>query len=366
MMWEGSRTETFVCRRVTFPDWLEREDYPFAVSGGIDLSALSDLRASGTLSFDGEAPPDSGSLMRIYYGFSDENGDRGEWPLGTFFVNVAGQDHNGASHSGKAELQSVLKVAAADCYGRTYTVPKGTNAVARARAVIEGLGLRTNKPSCPYTLASEMVFKPDDTWLDIANALLDAAGYAACTPDAYGTVQMLPYIEPDLRQTVWTFADNDYSIMEPKVSDSSNAGDIPNVYRLTWENEEGSLWACAKNLDPDSPASYKSRGYWQGMHESVSELDGSNQTQRLANLKALSKRRLLDNTQAIEYVEWSHPWVPVWPGDAVEVTYLAAGRHWRGSVVSMSLSVGDHLSVKSRARRFVHASYDVTVEGGGW
>ena len=46
MMWEGSRTETFVCRRVTFPDWLEREDYPFAVSGGIDLSALSDLRAS--------------------------------------------------------------------------------------------------------------------------------------------------------------------------------------------------------------------------------------------------------------------------------------------------------------------------------
>lgn len=366
MKWEGRRNETFFCRRVTFPDWCEREDYPFAVSGAIDLSALSDLRASGSLSFDGDEPPESGSLMRIYYRFEDENGDSETDPIGTFFVNVADRNHDGASVSGKADLESVLKVAMADCYGRPYTVPKGTNAVARARTIIEGLGLRTNKPTCSYTLKSEMTFEPGDTWLSIANALLDAAGYAACTPDAYGTVQMCPYVEPELRQPTWTFADNQYSIMEPEVAESSNAGDIPNVVRLLWENEEGSLWACAKNNDPESAASYKNRGYWQGDYELVSELDGSNQNQRLANLKALSKKKLLDKTQEIEYVEWSHPWVPLWPSDAVEISYLRAGRHWRGAVVSMALSIGDHLSVKSRARRFVHAAFNVTTEGGGW
>lgn len=366
MRWDGRRTERLRCVRVTFPDMAEREEYPWATGGSLSLSSLSDLRATGTLSFEGPSAPDQSSLLRLYYEAEDEDGQRHSEAMGTFFLALPAVNERGGKVSGDCDLKSVLRVAAGDCYGRTYTVSKGTNAVAKARAIIEGLGLRTNRPECAYVLAAEMTWDPDASWLKIANDLLAAAGYGACDVDGYGTVVMAPYVEPQGREPSWVFADNDRSIMEPETSADSNAGDVPNAYRAKWEDEQASLWACALNVDPHHPASVGNRGYVQGEFAAVDELAGADSSQRLVALKRLCEESLRDATMETEHVQWKHPWVPVRPGDAVEIDYRAAGLAWRGALTNMEVSLGRHISVESKARRFVRASIQIETQGGAW
>ena len=59
MDWFGNRKEeSFEYRRVDRSDWSEGAAWPQVTGGTIELSALSDLKASGSLSFEGEAMPD--------------------------------------------------------------------------------------------------------------------------------------------------------------------------------------------------------------------------------------------------------------------------------------------------------------------
>lgn len=366
MRWDGYRDESWNYRRVTWPGFEEAEDYSVFTGGKVELSSLSQLRASGSLDFVGGALPDDHDLIRIYYSCADETGEVSEQPIGTFFMSVGEPTHDGAMVSGSVDLESVLRVPLNGSYGRYYTVKAGTNAVAKAVSIIEGLGLRTNRPSSPYTLPRDVVYEPDDTWLTIANDLLSMAGYASCSPDAWGTVQMLPYVEPQERAASWAFYDGQRSIMLPKVRVSDNSEDIPNAVRLTYETDEESLWAASYNDDPNSRASRASRGFEVTLSESVSELSGSTRDERLSNLLSMARKRLVDNSSSIEYVEWGFPWIPLWPNDAIEIRYLTAGLDWRGAVTEMSVDVGAHASVTAKARRFVRGGFVTSEEGGSW
>lgn len=366
MIFDGYRDESFVFRRVTWPGFVEAEDYTMFTSGSIELSSLSQLRASGTLDFSGETMPDGGSLVRIYYRFTDEAGESGTYALGTFFCSISDPTYDGPMVSGSVDLESVLRVPLKEKYGRYYTVAEGTNAVAKAVEIIEGLGLRTNRPAATYTLPRDVVYEPDDTWLTIANDLLSMAGYASCWPDAYGTVQMAPYIEPQERQPAWTFRDDERSIMLPQVVVSDNSNDIVNAVKLTYESEEESLWAAAYNDDPNSAASRVVRGYEVSLVETVDELSGETKEERLANLESKADAKLVDNSTEIEYVEWGFPWVPLQPNDAVEIDYLTAGLNWRGALTETQVSVGGHCEVTGKARRFIRSGFVTTREGGSW
>lgn len=366
MIYDGYRDEEFIFRRVTWPGMVEAEDYGMFTGGSIELSALSQLRAQGSLDFAGDAMPDDHDLIRVYYRFTDENGDTATNALGTFFCSVSNPTYSGAMVSGTADLESVLRIPSMGMYGRYYTVAAGTNAVAKAVEIIEGLGLRTNRPSSSYVLKRDVVYDPDDSWLTIVNDLLSMAGYASCWPDAYGTVQMAPYVEPQERQPVFTFRDDERSVMLPDVPVSDNAEEIPNVVYLTYETEEESLWASSRNADRNSRASTVARGYEVPVSETVNELSGDTKDERLAALKRAARSKLLDNSSAIEYVEWGFPWLPLQPNDSIEIDYLTAGLNWRGALTSMEVSVGGHCSVTGKARRFVRSGFETIEEGGSW
>lgn len=109
--------------------------------------------------------------------------------------------------SGSVDLESTLRLAVKGKYGRYYTVKAGTNAVAHADGIFKRLGLRTNEPRCDYVLPRDVVYEPDDSWLTIANDLLAMAGFASAYPDAYGVIQMVPYVEPQARTPVRVFND---------------------------------------------------------------------------------------------------------------------------------------------------------------
>lgn len=366
MIYDGYRREWFRFRRVTWPGFQEAEDYGMFTGGTVSLSALSEMRAQGSLDFSGEYLPDEHDLVRIYYGFEDEEGKSGEFAIGTFFLNVGDPTYEGRMVSGSVDLESVLRVPLKGKYGRYYTVKAGENAVAKAVQIIESLGLKTNKPESSYTLSKDVVYEPDDCWMDIVNDLLGMAGYASAWPDAYGIVQMAPYVEPTAREPVWEFADDERSIMLPEVVVTDNAEDTVNAVRLVFTSEEENIWAAAVNNDRNSESSIASKGYEVTYSETVNELSGETADQRLACLKQKAQTMLVDKSAGVEHVKWSHPWVPLIPNDSVTVDYLTAGLNWRGAVVSQEIQVGDHCEVESDARRFVRSGFDVEVTGEKW
>lgn len=366
MDWFSHRTdEHFTFRRVSWPSWEEKEDYPQITGGELELSSLSDLKAVGTFDFDGTEVPDDLDMVRVYYGFTDDSNESATFPLATMFVDLAEPMYDGETVSGSLDCYSVLQVLSDKQYGMPFTVSAGTQAVQMAIQLTESLGLRVNNPDpSAYTIKSDHTFDDDASYLEIVNWLLSVAGFASCWPDAYGIVQMCEYVEPTDRPSVFNFGDDEQSIMYPEISPSSNYGSAPNVCRLYYETEEESLWAASYNVDPASKASTVSRGREKTIRETVTELAGDTTAERLANIKAMSLAKLIDNSAEIEYVDFSHAWVPLSPNDSIGIDYVDAGIKWSGAITNLRIELTESIPCQNMSRRFVRTDFKTETEGG--
>ena len=364
----GNRSkEQYIFRRVTYPGFEEKEDYENIQGGSIERSALSSLKVSGSLDFSGDIVPNDHDMVRIYYRFEDAFLDTATECLATMFFSIADPTHTGSLVEGTMDCTSTLVLLQRKSYGLPFTVPAGTNAVAKAAELIRSFNLPVSySGASTYTLRSDHTFEPGDNFLEIVNWLLNAASYASATVDAYGTVILEPYQEPTERETRYTFRDDERSIMLPEVKTSNNYQDTPNVVRLRYTTEEETIWAAASNIDPDSKASTVSRGYENTLEEEVSELAGDTRAQRIANLKAMALQQLIDNSSEIEKVEMGIAWLPIDPNDAIEVDYRMAGILWRGAITNVQIDLETSIPCQLSLRNFVRRDLKTLVEGGAF
>lgn len=363
----GNRAnETYSYRRVSWPDFIEGADLGNVTSGSVELSAFSDLKSTCSFNFEGGEEPGTNDLVRIYYSFTDDYGEFSEFCIGTFFIGFAkttySLDGDTLMASGTANGWSVLKALQDVQMGYAYTVPAGTQPIAKAIELIQGVGLPVNTASeSSYELASDHTFEPTDTLLTVVNWLCTTANFQAPYPDAYGTIQLNRYIEPSERTTVAEFADSERSIMYPELVIENDWQEIPNVYKLYYSTDELAIHAEARNIT-GSKASLDARG-GRELSEvaSVSELTGEDSAEKLANLKSMAETKLLNNSQEIERVELSHPYIPLIANDAVSVKYTE--RTWSGNVQNIKITLEPATKCDTVLRRFVPSS--ITVETTG-
>ena len=363
----GNRAdETYTYRRVSWPDFVEGSDLGNVTSGSVELSAFSELKSTCSFSFEGGEEPGTNDLVRIYYSFDDDYGEHAEYCIGTFFVGYANTtyslDGDSLMASGDVDGWSVLKALQDVQMGYAYTVPAGTQPVAKAVELIQGVGLPVNAANeSSYELTSDHTFEPTDSLLTVVNWLCTTANFQAPYPDAYGTVQLTRYIEPSERTTVAEFSDGELSIMYPELVIENDWQEIPNVYKLYYSTDALAMHAEARNIT-GSKASLDARG-GRELSEvaSVSELAGEDSAAMLDNLKSMAETKLLNNSQEIERVELSHPYIPLMANDAVSVKY--ADTAWSGNVQNMKISLEPSTKCDTVLRRFVPSS--ITVETSG-
>ena len=287
----GNRAdETYTYRRVDWTTWQEGADLGNVVSGSIELGAFTDLKATCSFAFQGGEAPEQDSLVRIYYSFTDEDGESGQYMLGTFLIAYANVTQTDDRVSGTCDGYSVLKVLADRKYGMPYTVAAGAYPINEAVSLITSLGLKAHKGNdSSYQLTSDHTFEPDDSYLTIVNWLLTAAGFAAVTPDAEGVCQIQ---RPSAHGVAFAFDAGAYSIMYPSVSTENDWQSTPNVVRAYYEDDTVGMYAYASN-DSGSKASLANRGGRElTLYESVSELDGATHSDMLDNLKAYALTKL--------------------------------------------------------------------------
>lgn len=372
--WYSNRArEQYTYRRVKWDPgnadhFGEMEAYGNITSGSVELAAFTDTKASCSFSFEGGTPPDTTDLVRIYYSFVDDEGNSAECALGTFFVTYGdvGYTRNGDAlkESGGAEGSSVLSTLIERKLGAPYTIASGTDCVSAAQTLVQGFGLLTNQPSSPgITTQTAHTFEPDDSWLTVVNWLLSSANYQACYPDPYGTVMMVPYVDPEARAITATFRDDDRSIMQPEVTMANDWRETPNVARLYYQTDDECLAASASMVS-GARASLAGRGGREvTLVESVDELEGATQADRIANLKAMAKQRLIDQSSEIEKVTLTHAYLDgIVPNSAIAIEY--SDMTWKGNVTDMQITLSPSTQCQTQLRRFVPNSLTVTTTGG--
>lgn len=373
--WYGNRRdEAYTFRRVKWdwdgeqagPDHLkEGADYGNVTRGSVSLATFTDAKASCSFDFIGGEPPDTTDLVRIYYSFKDDAGAVGKLMLGTFFVEygetVYEAANGGLIAKGTVEGTSVLAALMNRKLGAPYTVEAGVDAISEAVSIVEQLGLYTNNPQGSYAITAAHTFEPDDSYMTVVNWLLSCANYRAAYPNAAGTVMIAPAIEPSGVSV--TFRDDERSIMLAEVTQENDWQATPNVARLNYQSDEESLFAVAYNRSGNR-ASLDARGGRElSFTETVTELEGATQADRVEALKAMAKQRLLDQSTEIEKATLTHALIDgMSPGVAVAINY--SGKAWSGTIVNMDITLEASTPCTTKLRRFVGSTLKIDTEGG--
>ena len=403
--WFGERHgEQYLFRRVSWEAWQQEISTGYAVpdeigeltnitGGNVSLSALSDMKATCEFEYEGGEPPNPNELVRIYYTFEDGRGRKLDSSasnqrnrpavLGTFFpvytdVGYEEDDTSGErtlKKSGTVRGESVLSVLLNRKMGMPYTIPAGTPTLQFVDQTVKSLGLRTNNP--PYVEQGQSsasvtknahTFEPDDPLITVLNWCLrnTTPRYRALFPDPYGIVQIQKYVdvegEPPQDSIIQKFTTDEFSIVQRGIVSDNDWQTTPNVCRISYTDENVSIYAVSKNLT-GSRFSLDARGGREiTVQGDVEELGGNTNQQMLDSLKSRCEFQLKENSSEIEHTVFRHAYLGwLLPNDAVALEYVDT---WTGYITNMDVSLSPSTQCQTKIRKFLSNSITYLTEGG--
>ena len=362
--YSGNRhNERYTYTRVGWDNWAEHENYPYITEGTLEYSASSDLKVTGSFTFEGNELPNTNDLLRVYYDFDDDNGEHAHIALATLFTAYADLEHadtvRGIKSKGTLDGSSMLRALEQKIYGAPYTITANTNAIYKAVTLIKSLGLNVDYTPDITVLASDHTFDAGASYLEMVNWLCSTAGYSPATPDAYGTIQLQPYTDTLNQAPAAVFTNDDNSIMYPEISVANDWANTPNVVKLFYNTDQACIIAEARN-ESGSRASLDARGgREQTYYEDTSELpDNAN---KLTSLLDLAESKLRELSCDIEYVTISHAYIPLKIYDLVQVNY--ATMSWSGTLDNLNITLAPSTKCQSKIKRELYDNIHVTKSG---
>ena len=216
-----------------------------------------------------------------------------------------------------------------------YSILEGQNIMEYAyKLVRENARAPVSKVDDDKTLYSNFVANTDDTWITFISDLIANANYYLDL-DEMGRILFSPKQKTESMQPVWTFNDNNSSILLPDIGIEHDLYGIPNVVEVIYSNGKKYLSARAENNDENNPISIQNRG--REIIHRVTNPDIAG-TPSESQLQTYAKR-LLEELSALEYtITYKHGYCPVRLGDCVRLNYEKAGlRNVKARVVSQSI-----------------------------
>lgn len=195
-------------------------------------------------------------------------------------------------------------------------------------------------------LQRDFVANTDDTWLKFVIDLIANAKYELGLGER-GDILFLPKQDMASLQPVWTFDDNNSSILYPELTMDHDLYGIPNVVEVLYSYGSDYKQAVAKNEDPNSPISTINRGREIVHRDTEPSLAGYVTQEQIQNYA----ERLLKELSTIEYtVSYMHAYCPVRVGDCVRLNYTRAGiKNIKAKVISQSIKCEPGCPVSEKA-----------------
>ena len=363
MNYYGNRyNEQYIYKRVSFDNFMEHEEYPWITDGNLEFSEEAELKVTGSLNFEGPQLPSTKDLMRVYYSFTDDAGEKATLPLATLFVGYNNVTHvaKGAVIKSKGTLNasSVLSVLQKDKTGTAYAVNKNSNIIYVAQEIVRAHGLNVDYTPSISVLDSDHTWQAGTNYLEIVNWLLQTAGYADAFPDNMGTVILKPLSEIQ-SVTPIIFKNDKNSIMYPEIEVENNIDETPNVVRLMYNVEDMCITATAKNLSGSSASLDIRGGRETTEYEDVGELSAT--TSKLTALIDMAEAKLRDISKDVEYVQYQHGYIPITLYQPITVDY--SDFTWTGNVTVYTVELNPSAKVQTKIVRELTRNIEIEKNG---
>lgn len=284
--------------------------------------------------------------VRIYL-LTIQNGTKERHPLGTFLVQTPSTSFDGKVRNLSMDAYTPLLELKETKPPLGYSVRKGTNIMTIARQLTQE---NTRAPvvpaSCDTNLFSDFVAETDDSWLTFLTDLLLNAKYSYDL-DEMGRILFAPEQDTASLQPVWTYNDDNSSILYPNLNMDHDLYGIPNVVEVIYSHGNGYYYSRVVNDDPNSPTSTVNRGREIIHRVSDPDLIGDpteNQIDEYAN-------RLLRELSSLEYtITYTHGYCPVRVGDCVRFNYSRADlKNVKAKVISQTIKCEPGCPVTEKA-----------------
>ena len=286
------------------------------------------------------------SYIRVYL-ITIQNGVKEKHPLGTFLVQTPSSSFNGKVRNVTMDAYTPLLELKENPPPLGYSLLKGSNIMRNAYLLVRE---HARAPVVETVTADDLYYdfvaNTEDTWITFITDLIANAKYTFDL-DELGRILFSPKQDTASLQPVWTYDDNNSSILYPDLTMEHDLYNIPNVVEVIYSNGGDSYYARVVNDDSNSPTSTVNRGREIKRRITNPDLNGD-PTQR--QIQEYAEQALRD-LSSLEYtITYTHGYCPVRMGDCVRLNYSRAGLNGvKAKVISQKIDCATGCKVTEKA-----------------
>ena len=341
--WTASMQQTFEYYVVNPNNWKDDYQLKNVKKSTINRDSTAETLGSATIDvtdYVGEC------YIRTYL-ITIQNGVREKHPLGTHLVQTPSSTFDGKKRDVSMDAYTPLLELKENPPPLGYSILKGENVMENAYRIIrEHVRAPVVKTECDKTLFKDFVANTNDTWITFCSDLIANAKYVLDL-DELGRVLFAPKQETASLQPMWTFTDDNSSILYPELTLKQDLYGIPNVVEVVYSSGKNYYSARVVNDDSNSPTSTARRGREIIHRVTNPELSGDPTEEQIQ----LYAENLLKELSTLEStVTYTHGYCPVRVGDCVRLNYTRAGlKNIKAKVISQSIKCETSCSVTEKA-----------------
>lgn len=284
--------------------------------------------------------------LRVYL-VTIQNGLKERHPLGTFLVQTPSYSFDGKIRNVTMDAYTPLLELKENLPPLGYSILKDSNILSTAYDIVnEHARAPVIKADKSDTLITNFIANINDTWMTFVTDLIANAKYSLYL-DEMGRILFTPEQNTSSLQPVWTYDDNNSSILYPSLDIEHDLYGIPNVVEVVYSNGASYFHGVAKNEDETSPISIPSRGREITHRVTDPDLLGNASEEQVQ----LYAERVLREMSSLEYtITYTHAYCPVRIGDCIRLNYARAGLNGvKAKVISQSIKCEPGCPVTEKA-----------------
>lgn len=331
--WLASMQQSYEYYIVDPGTWKDVKRVDTVKSCTINRDEEADTRGSATIDL-------TDSLGECYirtYLITIQNGVKERHPLGTHLIQTPTLNFDGRIQNTSLDAYTPLLELKENPPPLGYAILKDSNIMDVAyRKTREQVRAPVVMPSCDTKLLFDFVSNNNDNWLTYLSDLISNAKYKFDL-DELGRILFAPNQELSSLQPVWTYNDDNSSILHSEITLDRDMYGIPNVVEVVYSYGGGYLYSRQVNDDSNSPISTVNRGR-EIVHRVTdpSIMGIAEPSQELIDEYAKYLLRELSTLECT--VSYTHGYCPVRLGDCVRLNYTRAGlADIKAKVVSQSI-----------------------------
>ena len=325
--WTESMEQTFEYYTVDPGTWMNVEKLDTIISSTITFDSSSETLGSASF----EATDLFGeSYIRVYL-ITTQNDISEKFCLGTYLVQTPSSSFNGKYTSVSMDAYTPLIELKENQPPLGYYIPEDDNIMdICCRLTAEHVRAPVVNATSSVKMYKNFVANDDDTWLTFIGDAIANAKFKFLL-DEMGRILFAPVQDAKSMRPVWTFTDDNASIIYSEIDVDHDIYGVPNVVEVIYSDNNKNFYSRVVNDNPNSPLSTVNRGREITARVNNPELTGI-PTQVLIDDYA---NEYLRDVSTLEYtIRYSHGYCPVRLGDCVRLNFKCVGINGVNAIVS--------------------------------